>query len=153
MKLNDIVYLKSSDEKLMITWLVGITETKDYPIDVNKALLMRPDYQIGDISIEYGKGNKATVPGICLIDSLSNRILVNNHIISVGNVVKHKLTDEEMTVIWVVGQKKAGTSPININEAYKMKGYQEGDIVCAYFDKKKYTTKICKLGQVEKIYE
>lgn len=34
-----------------------------------------------------------------------------------------------------------------------MKGYQDGDIVCGYFENKEYKTNFFKVDEVEKIYE
>jgi hypothetical protein len=153
MNLNDIVYLKSSNEKLMITWLVGITENKDFPIDVNKSLMMRPDYQSGDISVKYGKDKKATIPGNGLIENLSNRIPAKDNNLSVGNVVKHRLTDEEMTITWIIGQNQISTGPFNFNELSKRQGFKDGDIICGYFEKKEYKTNFFKVHDVDKIYE
>lgn len=153
MNVNDIVFLKSSKEKLMITWLVGVTEKQNFPVDFNKILMMRPDYQPGDIAVEYGKGKKATIPGNCLIGNLTERVHSTNQTLIVGNVVKHKLTEEEMTIIWVVGQETFSSNEINLNTLYLRQGYEDGDIVCAYFEKKEYKTTLFKSGQVEKVYE
>lgn len=153
MNLNDIVYLKSSTEKLMVTWLVGVTENKDFPIDVNKALMMRPDYQSGDISVKYGKDKKATMPGNSLIENLANRIPATNSILNVGNVVKHRLTDQEMTVTWIIGQDQISTGPLNFNKLCQNQGFKDGDIVCGYFEKKVYKTDFFKVHDVEKIFE
>jgi|GEM_PF-5987143 len=153
MNVNDIVYLKSENEKLMITWLVDITTDPNSPIDINKALQMNPHYQPGDITIKYGTKGKAQLPGKCVIDSLSNRVVATDQILSVGNVVKHKLTDKEMTVTWIVGQQQASSHVVNINKLYEMNGFGNGDIVCGYFEKKEYKTHLFKAGEVTKIYE
>jgi hypothetical protein len=153
MKLNDIVYLKASTEKLMITWVVGVTESAGLPIDVNRGLMMRPDYQTGDIAVKYGKNKKATIPGNSLIANLANRIPAINSELKVGNVVKHRLTDDEMTINWIVGQDQLGNSPINFNKVCHMQGYKDGDIVCGYFENKDYKTNFFKVDEVEKIYE
>lgn len=153
MKINDIVYLKSNNEKFIITWLVGISENPNYPIDINKQLMMRPDYQIGDIAVKYGKDKKAVIPGKCLIDDLKNRESAKNQNFEIGNVVKHKLDDEEMTIIWIIGQNGESTNIINLNKVYYMNGYEDGDLVCGFFDKKDYKTKLFKAGEVVKIYE
>lgn len=153
MELNDIVYLKSDNEKLMITWLVGITQNDNYPFDVNKVMMKQPNYQTGDIAVKYNNDKKATIPGSCLIKDLSKLVKPSNEQLSVGNVVKHKLTDDEMTIVWIVGQKQEEGSIINLNQVYRMQGFEDDDIVCGFFEKKEYKTKLIRKGEIEKIFE
>ncbi len=153
MNIDDIVYLKSSKEKMMVTWIDGISEGKMGLIDINKTMKFRPDYQIGEISVKFGKDKKATFPKSCLINNPSKKTLVLNSNIEVGNVVKHKLTDIEMTVIWIIGQEIQSTNIQNINKLYQLSGYKVGDIVCGYFLKKEYETNLFRSSEVDKIYE
>jgi len=152
MNLHDIVYLKSSSEKLMITWIVGVTQNGAIPFDIDQIMKSRPDYQPGDIAVKYGKDKKATIPGNCLIASLSNRNAAIDQVLAIGNVVKHKLSDEEAVVIWVVGQTIYGKT-IDLNKLYYSQGFQDGDVVCAYFEKREFKTKLVKAGEVTKIFE
>jgi len=135
----------------MIEWLVGITEKKDFPIDINKQLMMRPDYQKGDIAVKYGKDKKCTIPQKCLIGNLKERVPATDQNIEVGSVVMNKLTDEEMTVIWIIGQKIESSVGLDLNQMYKMRGFSDGDIVCGYFEKREYKTNLFKLGEITKI--
>ncbi|RAK21600.1 hypothetical protein B0I03_10532 [Flavobacterium aquaticum] len=155
MNVDEVVFLKSGSPKLMITWLVGVTPNNS-PIDINKILMDRPNYIVGDISIKYFNKNneeKLTLPANTLIDNLQNRIPVKNQNLSVGNVVKHKLSDIEMTITWVVGQIQDSNSPIKLNELYNRQGFVNGDIACSYFDKTVHVTKLFRANEVEKIFE
>ncbi len=153
MNVNDIVYLKSEKEKLMITWIVGVTKDPKIPFDVDEIMKKNPTYQSGDIAIKYDKDKKATIPVKCLIEDLNNLIPATNQGLSVGNVVKHKLTDKEMTITWIIGQINESSSPMDFNKMSKVQGFEDGDIVCGFFDKKEYKTEIIKKGEVEKIFE
>ena len=153
MNVNDIVYLKSDNIKLMVTWITGVTNNKNIPIDVDKVNMNNPMFQHGDICIKYNKDHKATIPYKCLIEDLNNRTPATSQVLNVGNVVKHKLTDKEMVVLWIVGQKKESISPIDINKLFQKQGLNNGDIICGFFDKKEYKTEMIKKGEVIKIYE
>jgi uncharacterized protein YodC (DUF2158 family) len=155
MNVGDIVFLKSGSPKLMITWLVGVTPNTN-AIDVNKLLMGHPHYQVGDIAVKYinnKKEEKGTFPVNGLIDNFNNLVVAQNQSFSVGNVVKHKLSDIEMTIVWEIGTPQIGTYPLQINEMYNKQGYQNGDFVCNYFDKNNFNSIIVRATDVNKIYE
>src|SRR5690606_7235249 len=133
---------------MMITWIDGISQNPKN-IDVNKMMRQRPDYQRDEISVKYGKDGKATFPKNCLIESPNERTEKIDDNLKVGNVVKHKLSDEEMCITWIVGQETESESIINLNKLYQMQGFNYGDIVCGFFENKKYQTKLMKKEEVE----
>jgi hypothetical protein len=137
----------------MVSWVVGVTKDPKIPFDINEIMKKNPTYQSGDIATKYDKDKKATIPGKCLIEDLNNLIPATNQELSVGNVVKHKLTDKEMTITWIIGQTNESSSLLDFNRMSKMQGFEDGDIVCGFFDKKEYKTEIIKKGEVEKIFE
>tara|TARA_R110000851_G_scaffold310283_2_gene470003 strand:- start:2293 stop:2754 length:462 start_codon:yes stop_codon:yes gene_type:complete len=153
MNVNDIFYLKSDNTKLMVTWVFGVTKNTSIPIDIDKMMKMSPTFQSDDIAVKYNKDKKATIPFNALIDNLANRIPAKTQNLDVGNVVKHKLTDKEMTITWVVGQKQVSSPPVNFNKLCEIQGFSNGDIVCGFFDKKVYKTELVKKGEVIKLYE
>lgn len=153
MNQNDIVYLKSDTVKLSVTWLIGETQSSGI-IDFNRALMQAPNFQPGDICLKYNEKDKQiTVPRKCVITQLNDRVPVSNQNIEIGNVVKNKLTQKEMVVIWIIGQEKNINTGLNLNEIYRRQGYQDGDLVCGFFEKNKYNTTLFRKGEVDKTYE
>ena len=156
MKVNDIVYLKSGSPKLQITWINGGTDNPIYPFDVDSMLKMRPDHQTGEVSIKWidkKKDAKGTFPKDAIIDDLQNRIPSKDSPLQIGNVVTSILSDTDMTIIWVIGNDTQASSIIDYNRLLIQRGYREGDIVCGWFDKTSYTSKIFRKEEVLKKYD
>jgi uncharacterized protein YodC (DUF2158 family) len=157
MKVDDIVFLKSGSPKLLVEWLVGITQNPNLAFDPNSILVKRPNYQKGDIAVKWyikDEEKKETFPDSSLIDNLANRQAATNPNLTLGCVVKNKLLDIEMTVVWIIGTPKETTSLFDANEIYKQAGqFNDGDVLCCWFDKQEYTSKVFKKDELEKLFD
>jgi intein/homing endonuclease len=97
----------------------------------------RPNFQQGDIAVKwlYKKNveKKETFTNKALIDDLTKRQKALNSTLTIGCVVKSKLSDIIMTVVWIIGTPKEPTAIFDPNEIYKQSGQlKDGDIICVY---------------------
>lgn len=157
MKEGDIVYLKSSSQKMLIEKVIE-PKSKEGGMDniVNDSLAVAPHARVGDYAVKWGNKakEKDILPKEAVIDNLGNLADKTTSEIKIGNVVISKLNDTPMTVCWVVNDTNNPNSIYSYNEILIMtKGRKSGDLVCRWFEGNELKTGYFSPLELEKLKE
>jgi uncharacterized protein YodC (DUF2158 family) len=151
MQKGDIVYLKSGSPKLMVEFVIG--EDSDSPIDPSEFYKKKHSIvKDGDVVVKWISNKKPihnVFPKNALIEALDKEdLILKDKNIKKGSIVKNKLTDQKMVVVWILGKEK-GEGLLDIDSLYLKQGSKPGDLLCKWFDNTKLEYNYIPIHQIE----